>query len=232
MCLDIFSSFDPRLSYTFTNTNSFIFWYSTIFSITLCASNFWAPPTQLKMLIFSVINFIQNQVTQTSGFFLKGFPHLIRRIFLFIIIINISGNIPYMFSLRRHLILTLTIALPLWTALILSSSTWNPYIFIAILLPGNAPLWLNPFLIIVETLSIIVRPITLSFRLAANIRAGHIVTALMTSYSSSILFLSIKLFIFLVTLHTLYILFEIGIALIQRYIFCLLLSLYRDEHSL
>lgn len=118
----------------------------------------------------------------------------------------------------------------MWLSLIISGASYYPSAFLAGLLPGGAPSWLNPFLVLIETTSIGVRPITLSFRLAANIRAGHIVLALIGIYAASALFVSLSASILLLSIQTLYILFELGICIIQAYIFCLLLSLYSDDH--
>jgi ATP synthase subunit 6 len=75
-----------------------------------------------------------------------------------------------------------------------------------------------------------VRPITLSFRLAANIRAGHIVIGLLGIYASSAFFVSSSSFITLMLIQIFYFIFEIGISLIQAFIFCLLITLYSDDH--
>jgi len=99
------------------------------------------------------------------------------------------------------------------------------------LLPGGAPDWLNPFLVIVETISIVVRPITLSVRLVANIRAGHIVLRLIGIYASSYIFISTARFVTLLGIQVGYIMFEMGICIIQGYIFCLLITLYADDHT-
>ena len=80
----------------------------------------------------------------------------------------------------------------------------------------------------IETTRIIVRPITLRFRLAANITAGHIVISLITSFSIST---NIKTFLLYIIIINIYILFELIICLIQAYIFCLLISLYSNDHS-
>lgn len=77
----------------------------------------------------------------------------------------------------------------------------------------------------------LVRPITLSFRLAANIRAGHIVLGLIRIYASAAIISNIAAATILSITALGYILFEIAICLIQAYIFCLLLSLYANEHS-
>merc|ERR1712020_693062 len=128
------------------------------------------------------------------------------------------------------IIFSLIFGLPIWFFLILSSLVNSPYSFLASLLPRGAPDWLNPFLVLIERIRIIVRPITLSVRLVANISAGHIVLRLIGIYSSSYLFINTFRFIVLLLIQIGYIIFEIGICLIQAYIFCLLLTLYADDH--
>jgi ATP synthase subunit 6 len=108
---------------------------------------------------------------------------------------------------------------------------FNPTSVIAGLLPMGAPAPLNPFLVVIETVSILVRPVTLSVRLTANISAGHIVLTLIGNYLTARFFLSSVFSILLLALiQVFYTIFEFGISLIQAYIFCLLITLYSDEH--
>ncbi|ESO01858.1 hypothetical protein HELRODRAFT_129744, partial [Helobdella robusta] len=89
---------------------------------------------------------------------------------------------------------------------------------------------LNPFLIIIETVIISVREFTLSFRLAANKRAGHIVLRLLGTYLALTISSSTFNSAILILISSGYIIFKFAICLIQAYIFCLLLSLYTDDH--
>jgi F0F1-type ATP synthase membrane subunit a len=87
--------------------------------------------------------------------------------------------------------------------------------------------------VLVETVRIGVRPITLSVRLAANIGAGHIVIGLVGTYlSGAILSFGVSSLLFLFLIETFYFIFEFGICVVQGYIFSLLLVLYSDEHAL
>lgn len=185
------------------------------------------------MSLAKIKSAIVEQTQRTSGNNIKGFISIMPIIFLLIIIINFLGLIPYVFSTSSHLVITLSIGLPIWISLVLSSFVFNSWTATAILLPGGAPNWLNPFLVLVETLRTLVRPITLSFRLAANITAGHVVLGLVGSYlSASLLNSCFRPSSLVVTfIATGYIIFEIGICIIQSYIFCLLLTLYSDDHS-
>ena len=171
------------------------------------------------------------QLSRTISFNLKGMSSVVTTLFITIIIINLMGIIPYSLSSSRHLIITLSIGLPMWLSIIISSFAHSPKKSVAHFLPDGAPEWLNPFLVLIETTRIIVRPITLSFRLAANITAGHIVLTLIRIYCVGAIFSSTSSFLFLLTLSRGYIAFELAICLIQAYIFCLLLSLYSDDHA-
>lgn len=95
---------------------------------------------------------------------------------------------------------------------------------LARLIPNGAPLGLTPFLGLVETIRHLIRPLTLRFRLIANISTGHIILGIIRIYLiTTIPSLYIgKVF---------YILFEIGISVIQAYIFRLLLRLYLKDYS-
>lgn len=232
MLLDIFSRFDPGF-YSFSGGYIIIlFWVLSIIILRLFIVRFWVIPNRNSIIVNLLIRFIFSQSSRTIGGQLKGFNSLLVSLFILIIIVNFVGLIPYIFSVSSHLVFRLSFGLPIWIRIIISRIIAYFSSFLAHLLPGGAPGWLNPFLVLVETVRIMVRPITLSFRLAANIRAGHIVLTLIGVYASRAFFNSILNFSILIIIQLFYIIFEIGICLIQSYIFCLLASLYSDDHPL
>nr|ALQ78782.1 ATP synthase F0 subunit 6 [Glycera dibranchiata] len=214
-----------------TNVSSLMFWILSFITIMLIHSTFWLSPSPIMWTFSFPLEIMSSQTNRTSGSHIKGFSSFITSLFMLIIMINFMGLLPYTFSFSSHLIFTLSFGIPLWLSLIISSMVYNPKTFTASLLPGGAPDWLNPFLVLIETISIMVRPITLSVRLAANMSAGHIVLGLIGIYASSAMFTSISSTLMLLSIQILYIIFEMGICLIQAYIFCLLLTLYADDHS-
>lgn len=141
----------------------------------------------------------------------------------------ISIILPYAFPSTSHLLFTASLALPIWLSIIMSRFYYKPLLTLASILPGGAPGWLNPLLVLIESIRIIVRPLTLAFRLAANLTAGHVVLSLIGVYATArILNLSfISIFLFLVNIG--YVYFEVAITYIQAFIFCLLLSIYANE---
>lgn len=230
MITDIFSAFDPATNSIF-NLFSPLFWLLNFIILLIIHPSFWIRPSRLFWLSSIPTNIIYEQVTRTSAKHLKGIASILTPLFLLIILSNLLGVIPYVFRTTSHLLFSLTLGLPIWLRLIISGATYSPSYAAASLLPGGAPSWLNPFLVLIETTRILVRPITLSFRLAANIRAGHIVLGLIRIYLISALYnTAISTTIILFIIQVGYTIFEFAICLIQAYIFCLLLSLYRDDH--
>jgi len=206
MIINIFSNFDP----TWFNLH-----YANIIALSIIPiiliSRFWYLYRKLTIIIIPITSFIIIQLKRTKSINLKVLSLIITALFLSIIYFNTIGILPYIFSISSHIIVTLSLSLPIWLILILRRSTHSPKKTIGHLLPDRAPLWLNPFLVIIETIRIIVRPVTLRFRLAANITAGHIVLSLITSFSISI---NIKTFLLYIITINIYILFELTICFI------------------
>lgn len=230
MIRDIFSIFDPA-NFTLLVPSTTIAIILNIALIIVTQQHIWKVRQRKRAAIYPIIETIITQLSRTTSINLKGISSIVTTLFIIIILINLMGIVPYSLSSSRHLILTLSIGLPIWLRIIISSFTYSPKKSVAHFLPDGAPEWLNPFLVIIETTRILVRPITLSFRLAANITAGHIVLTLIRLYCVGAIFSSTTSFLFLLILSRGYIAFELAICLIQAYIFCLLLSLYSDDHA-
>nr|YP_010373151.1 ATP synthase F0 subunit 6 [Hyperhalosydna striata]QTZ18393.1 ATP synthase F0 subunit 6 [Hyperhalosydna striata] len=230
MMADIFSSFDPATCSVYSTFSPSVFWFLSFFSITLLQASFWPTPSRFTWLPSFPIEVMNSQASRTFGIHLKGFPSILVSLFLLLIILNLMGLLPYVFSSTSHLLLSLSLGLPLWLSLIISAIIYAPKSFTAHLLPSGAPDWLNPFLVLIETVSICVRFITLSFRIAANMSAGHVLLGLMGIAASSSIFSSLFTSSSIILIQLGYTIFEMGICLIQAYIFCLLISLYSEDH--
>ena len=229
MLVDIFSSFDDN-NQVFISLY-FLMWTFSLVVVLIFSSRYWVTSPRWVIIIHTFKDTISSQVFRSFGLNLGGFMNVITGLFLFLIFLNLSGLIPYVFSPTRHLAVSLSLGLPLWISLLVSGVFFRPSSVVAGLLPIGAPAPLNPFLVLIETVSIIVRPITLSVRLMANISAGHIVLTLVGNYiTTRVLTAGIFSSILLISIQVLYSVFEFGIGVIQAYIFCLLITLYSDEH--
>nr|AHG06440.1 ATP synthase F0 subunit 6 [Nemertopsis sp. WYS-2013] len=228
MLSDIFSSFDEQNG----NLVFFFVWFFSFFFLYLFFNFFWLGFSRFISFFYLVVDYIWGQVSNSLGGLLRGFGFFVSFFFLFLIICNFLGLVPYVFSVTSHLVITFSLAVVVWFSLLISSFFWSSSGFLSHFLPVVAPFVLNPFLVLVETVSVSVRPITLSVRLAANMGAGHIVIGLVGTYlSGSLLGFDFVSGFFLFFVEVFYFVFEIGICIVQGYIFSLLLVLYSDEHS-
>nr|YP_009501773.1 ATP synthase F0 subunit 6 [Microhyla mixtura]AXB38530.1 ATP synthase F0 subunit 6 [Microhyla mixtura] len=156
---------------------------------------------------------------------------LLTSIMVFILGMNLLGLLPYTFTPTTQLSLNLGLAVPLWLATVAIGFRNQITASLGHLLPEGTPTPLIPVLIIIETISLFIRPLALGVRLTANLTAGHLLIQLismatMAMASTSILVSSLT-FITLILLTIL----EIAVAMIQAYVFVLLLSLYLQENT-
>nr|AOV83577.1 ATP synthasa subunit 6 [Phasianella australis] len=227
--VDIFSSFDDH---NFVFMSFYVLMWLFSLSVLFCFNmKYWVGMSRWSYLFNLPKSIMMSQLMRSFGLKLGGFVNVVASLFLLLIFLNLMGLIPYVFSVTTHLAFSLSLGLPFWLSLIISGSFYSPLSVLASLLPSGAPAVLNPFLVLVETVSLCVRPITLSIRLVANMSAGHIVLGLLGTYLSSGIFTYSTLALgFLVLVQVFYFMFEMGVALIQAYIFSLLITLYSDDH--
>nr|YP_003735135.1 ATP synthase F0 subunit 6 [Harriotta raleighana]ADI57871.1 ATP synthase F0 subunit 6 [Harriotta raleighana] len=150
---------------------------------------------------------------------------------LLLMTLNLLGLLPYTFTPTTQLSLNLGLAVPLWSATILVGMINQPTMSLGHLLPEGTPAPLIPMLIVIETISLVIRPIALAVRLTANLTAGHLLMQLIATAafvlmnSMPMVAVLTSLVLFLLTL------LEVAVALIQAYVFVLLLSLYLQENT-
>nr|AKS48929.1 ATP synthase F0 subunit 6 [Trypanobia cryptica] len=227
MLASIFTSFDPIL----TPLESPVTLILPIMITLMAMQSYWMIPTTTSRLQTSVICGMKSLVKPNVGFNMKGMHMTITTTFYSLFLLNIVGMIPYVFSMTSHLNFTLSMAFPLWFTMILVSMNKSPKKTMAKLLPEGTPTPINPFLATVELISSCVRPLTLAFRLAANISAGHVILAMVASFMSNTLLSSTILkFIAMIIMVGAYSMFEIIICMIQAFVFVLLLSMYSNDY--
>nr|AKJ76888.1 ATP synthase F0 subunit 6 [Petrosaurus thalassinus] len=144
--------------------------------------------------------------------------------------LNLLGLLPYTFTPTTQLSMNMALAVPMWLATVLIGMRNQPTISLGHLLPEGTPTPLIPILIIIETISLFIRPLALGVRLTANLTAGHLLIQLISTAAfvlmpSMALTASMALSV-LILLTGL----EIAVAMIQAYVFVLLLSLYLQEN--
>lgn len=155
---------------------------------------------------------------------------LFTALILFLISINLLGLLPYTFTPTTQLSLNIAFALPLWLITVLIGILNQPTIALGHLLPEGTPTPLIPILIIIETISLFIRPLALGVRLTANLTAGHLLIQLIAT--AAFVLITIIPTVALLTSIILFLLtiLEVAVAIIQAYVFVLLLSLYLQEN--
>nr|YP_010385276.1 ATP synthase F0 subunit 6 [Serranus papilionaceus]YP_010385289.1 ATP synthase F0 subunit 6 [Serranus scriba]UPM51977.1 ATP synthase F0 subunit 6 [Serranus papilionaceus]UPM51990.1 ATP synthase F0 subunit 6 [Serranus scriba] len=155
---------------------------------------------------------------------------LLTSLMVFLITLNMLGLLPYTFTPTTQLSLNLGLATPLWLATVLIGMRNQPTHALGHLLPEGTPGPLIPVLIIIETISLFIRPLALGVRLTANLTAGHLLIQLIATAAFVLLPLMPAVAILTTIVLVLLTLLEVAVAMIQAYVFVLLVTLYLQEN--
>nr|APC60612.1 ATP synthase F0 subunit 6 [Phyllomys blainvillii] len=150
---------------------------------------------------------------------------------LFIGTTNLLGLLPHSFTPTTQLSMNLAMAIPLWAGAVILGFRYKTKTSLAHFLPQGTPISLIPMLVIIETISLFIQPMALAVRLTANITAGHLLMHLIGGATSALFSISppaaLTTFVILLLLTML----EFAVALIQAYVFTLLVSLYLHDNT-
>nr|YP_010397933.1 ATP synthase F0 subunit 6 [Rasbora paucisqualis]UQJ79171.1 ATP synthase F0 subunit 6 [Rasbora paucisqualis] len=149
---------------------------------------------------------------------------------LYLISMNLLGLLPYTFTPTTQLSMNMGFAVPLWLATVIVGMLNQPTSSLGHLLPEGTPTPLIPVLVIIETISLFIRPLALGVRLTANLTAGHLLIQLISTAVFVLASLMPAVAFLTATVLVLLTLLEVAVAMIQAYVFVLLLSLYLQEN--
>nr|AKU78057.1 ATPase subunit 6 [Alophoixus phaeocephalus] len=192
-------------------------------------SNRWVT-SRLSTLQLWLINLITKQLMIPLNKKGHKWALILTSLMVFLLLINLLGLLPYTFTPTTQLSMSLALAFPLWLATLLTGLRNQPSAALGHLLPEGTPTPLIPALILIETTSLLIRPLALGVRLTANLTAGHLLIQLISTATVALsatmpaISLLTLLILFLLTL------LEVAVAMIQAYVFVLLLSLYLQEN--
>nr|YP_163977.1 ATP synthase F0 subunit 6 [Anguilla labiata]YP_163990.1 ATP synthase F0 subunit 6 [Anguilla nebulosa nebulosa]AMA06991.1 ATP synthase F0 subunit 6 [Anguilla bengalensis bengalensis]BAD78132.1 ATPase subunits 6 [Anguilla labiata]BAD78145.1 ATPase subunits 6 [Anguilla nebulosa nebulosa] len=188
---------------------------------------------------------LNNRILTLQGWFINRFTQqlllplnlgghkwaiMLTSLMLFLISMNLLGLLPYTFTPTTQLSLNMGFAVPLWLATVIIGMRNQPTVALGHLLPEGTPVPLIPVLIIIETISLFIRPLALGVRLTANLTAGHLLIQLIATAVFVLLPIMPTVAILTATVLFLLTLLEVAVAMIQAYVFVLLLSLYLQEN--
>nr|YP_010000669.1 ATP synthase F0 subunit 6 [Tichodroma muraria]QOD96581.1 ATP synthase F0 subunit 6 [Tichodroma muraria] len=192
-------------------------------------SNRWVA-SRLTTLQLWLINLITKQLMISLDKKAHKWALILTSLMLFLLLSNLLGLLPYTFTPTTQLSMCLALAFPLWLATVLTGLRNQPSISLAHLLPEGTPTPLIPALILIETTSLLIRPLALGVRLTANLTAGHLLIQLIATATTALF--STMPAVSILTLLILFLLtiLEVAVAMIQAYVFVLLLTLYLQEN--
>ena len=219
---NLFSIFDPSSLF-----NTRLNWVSALALAIFIPFYFWLIKRKPFYIFRYTFNYLNKEFSIALGRIKsQGLTHVFISIFLFITVNNFLGLFPYIFTASSHLTFTVALALPLWVGYIIYSTFLNLGGFLAHLVPLGTPYALIPFIVLIELVRSVIRPLTLSVRLAANIVAGHLLIVLVRRPMVSIRLNFIGL---VLSALLLLIILELAVSFIQAYVFRTLISLYVIE---
>ena len=161
----------------------------------------------------------------------RFFP-LILTLFIFIAVMNLFGLIPYTFTPTSHIVLTFGLSFSIFVACVMLGVVNHGLNYVSMFMPNGAPMGMGPFLILVEFVSHINKALSLGLRLAANITAGHLLFAILSSFAWQMITaggLVAVAALFPIGIGLFITVLEMAVACIQAYVFCLLTVIYINE---
>lgn len=221
MIINLFSIFDPSTRLIFS-----LNWLRILIIFFIFPYQFWLIPSRYIIVWNLLVNFLFKEFKILINY---SYSNLIIFLSLFylIIISNLIGLFPYIFTISRQLRFCLSLSLTLWISIILYRVFNYLNELFAHLTPQGTPFILMPFIVIIESISLIIRPFTLAIRLTANIIAGHLLLSLLGS--SGEIINNKLIFIIIIFSQFLLLILEISVSIIQAYVFSILSTLYRRE---
>jgi F-type H+-transporting ATPase subunit a len=189
-------------------------------------------PGRIQALAEISYEFVANMLRESAGKEgMKFFPFVFS-LFMFVLFLNIIGLIPYFFTVTSHIVITAALAVAVILTVIIYGFYKNGFKFLGLFVPQGVPGYLLPLVVLIEVLSFLSRPLSLSVRLFANMLAGHITLKVFASF---IIMLSgfgfvgwlgaILPFTMTVALTAL----EVLVAFLQAYVFAILTCMYLND---
>nr|YP_004769600.1 ATP synthase F0 subunit 6 [Oroperipatus sp. DVL-2011]AEK48376.1 ATP synthase F0 subunit 6 [Oroperipatus sp. DVL-2011] len=223
MMMNLFSVFDPSSSVFMLSLN----WISLGVGMMVIPIMFWLFPSRILVLGFMMFDFLKKELKVLLGVsYISGVSLIFVSMFLMILLNNVLGLMPYVFTSTSHLLVTLSLAFPLWISFLIFGWLNKMMMMFAHCVPLGTPWALMSFMVCIETVSNFIRPLTLSVRLSANMIAGHLLLSLVGMQGSVF---GMIMFLLLFIGQTMLMLLESAVAIIQSYVFVVLGSLYLGE---
>jgi len=213
---------------SFTNASLFMF----LSALAICGVLFLGTrekkliPDKLQLISEMIYNFIAKMISDTAGTKAKPYFPFIFSLFMFVLFCNMLGMLPYSFTVTSHIIVTLIMAIFIFIAVTVIGFLKHGFGYLKLFVPSGVPMVLLPLITIIEIISYLSRPVSLSVRLFANMMAGHTMLKVFGGFVISLGMLGGWLPLgFSVALTGL----EILVAFLQAYVFAILTCIYLND---
>ena len=183
-------------------------------------------PSKAQLISEMLYNFISKMISDTAGKKAKPYFPFIFSLFVFILFCNMVGMLPYSFTVTSHIIVTLSFAIFIFIGVTILGFIIHGFKYLKIFVPSGVPVVLLPIISIIEIISYLSRPVSLSVRLFANMMAGHTMLKVFGGFVISLGLVGGWLPLsFSVALTGL----EILVAFLQAYVFAILTCIYLND---
>ena len=189
-------------------------------------------PGRMQSIAELSYEFVADTIQSTAGKEgMKFFPFVLT-LFMFILVANVIGLVPYTFTVTSHIIITASLALMVFITVIVYGFWSHGLHFFKLFVPSGIPIYILPLIVFIEVLSFLSRPISHSVRLFANMLAGHITLKVFASFVTLLGGLGIAGWLgavlplgLVVALTAL----ELLVAFLQAYVFAILTCIYLND---
>src|SRR5467141_4024200 len=217
----------------FTNSSAYMFLSVAGISLLMICTGRQLIPGRLQSVAEISYEFVATTIRSTAGAEgMKFFP-LIFSLFMFICVSNLVGIIPYTFTISSHIIVTAALALLVFFTVLIYGIYKNGLKFFRIFVPSGVPIYILPLVMFIEILSFLLRPVSHSVRLFANMLAGHIALKVFAGFVAMLGvslgavgwiggILPLSLTVALTAL-------ELLVAFLQAYVFAILTCIYLND---
>ena len=183
-------------------------------------------PGKIQLVAEMFYNFIAKMISDTAGSKAKPYFPFIFSLFMFVLFCNMVGMFPYSFTVTSHIIVTFALAAFIFIGVTIIGFIKHGLGYLKLFVPSGVPIVLLPLIVIIEIISYLSRPVSLSVRLFANMMAGHTMMKVFGGFVISLGIIGGWLPLsFSVALTGL----EILVAFLQAYVFAILTCIYLND---
>jgi F-type H+-transporting ATPase subunit a len=189
-------------------------------------------PGRAQLFAEMMYEFVAGMIRENIGPKGRQYFPLIFTLFMVVLLGNALGLLPYSFTYTSHLIVNASLAFMIFIIVLAIGFTKHGFHFFSIFLPPGVPWWLMPLIIPIEVLSFLIRPVTLSVRLFANMIAGHIMLKVFAGFSAGMVAMGatgVAMGMLPMLFNSVLIGFELLIAFLQAYVFAILSCIYLKD---